>query len=74
MQADLDTCCRQCWWNMATPMLIPTPLSLAPMQLPSGRVMHVPLQIVGKTKGMTVTVSAASVTIDGQDVDAKISE
>jgi hypothetical protein len=49
-------------------------LSLAPMQLPSGRVMHVPLQIVGKTKGMTVTVSAASVTIDGQDVDAKISE
>ena len=30
-----------------------------------------PLQVVGKTKGMTVTVSAASVSVDGQRVSAQ---
>lgn len=46
-------------------------LTLGPVQLSSGKVLHVPLQVVGKTKGMTVTVSAASVSVDGQQVSAQ---
>lgn len=49
-------------------------LTLAPVQLASGKVLHVPLQVVGKTKGMTVTVSAASVTVDGQAVNPQITQ
>lgn len=46
-------------------------ISLAPVQLSSGMVLHVPLQIVGKSNGVTVTVSASSVNVDGREMVAK---
>ncbi|MBL8790362.1 MAG: DUF3108 domain-containing protein [Rhizobiales bacterium] len=46
-------------------------LSLAPITLSSGLTLHVPLQIVGKSNGLTVTVSAASVNVDGREMVAK---
>jgi hypothetical protein len=49
-------------------------LSLVPVKLSSGKLMHVPMQIVGKNKGMTVTVSASSVTVDGQAVNTSQSQ
>lgn len=49
-------------------------LSLVPVKLSTGKIMHVPTQIVGKNKGMTVTVSAASVMVDGQAVNTSLSQ
>lgn len=46
-------------------------LRLAPLQLPAGKVIHIPMQITGKSKGLKVTVSAAAVTLNGQALALK---
>ncbi|MFT3671868.1 DUF3108 domain-containing protein [Aestuariivirga sp.] len=43
-------------------------LSLAPVQLSSGRVLHLPLQITGRSNGLKVTITASSVNIDGREM------
>ncbi len=46
---------------------------LAPMQLASGTVLHLPVRMVGKTKGLSVVISTAAVAVDGQAVSAELS-
>lgn len=43
-------------------------LKLSPVVLSTGRVMHVPMQLVGKSKGVTFTVSADTVSVNGQQL------
>ena len=47
-------------------------LVLAPVTL-AGDMLHMPIRITGKTKGLTVVVSASSITVDGQPVSAELS-
>lgn len=49
-------------------------LSLVPVKLSSGKIMHMPTQVVGRNKGMTVTISAAAMSVDGQPVNTQVSQ
>lgn len=43
-------------------------LTLSPVQLTSGRTLHIPSQITGKSNGLKVVVSVSSVTVDGREI------
>ncbi len=43
-------------------------MAIAPVQLASGRVLHVPMQITGRSNGLKVTVTVSSVTVDGREI------
>ena len=49
-------------------------LRLAPLQLPTGNLLHIPMQITGKSKGLKVTVSVAAVSVNGQALALKQAE